>query len=307
MCIKSYKLYINSQSCTLMSFASNPKKLYSHLKFLSKTKFIPNFLLHNSIPIYDPSQRADLLNQFFNSTFYTRSNFILPAIIIDELPTPTDQMSSITINTSVVYTALSQLDPNKASGPDNIHSWVLKSCVLALTEPLTSLFSTSLVSSSIPKEWKFHKIIPVPKKGDLSDVKNYRPISLLSCLSKVLERIIYDQILPFIRPKLSPKQYGFLKNRSCLSQLLISYSDILNSIENKNCADTIYLDFSKAFDSVPHQELLLKLWRMGITGPLWCWFKDYLENRVHYVSIDIKSALLFYQLSLVSPREVYLV
>ena len=276
---------IKFESNMIESFSSNPSKLYSHLKFLGRSKFVPEFLLVNSSPVYDQVTRAQLFNEFFNSTF-TNSNFVLPAE--EELPTPTEQLNTIAVDPSEVYKILSKLNPSKAAGPDNIHPQLLKSGCLALYEPtcIANLFSLCLNTSSLPDEWKIHKIIPIPKKGDLSDVRNYRPISLLSIVSKVLERIVFDKVLPFIGPKLSDHQFGFMKNRSSLSQLLLYFSDIFNSVENKRCADVIYMDFSKAFDSVPHQELLLKLWRLGITGPLWKWFKSYLLGRHHFVSID---------------------
>ena len=159
-----------------------------------------------------------------------------------------------------------------------------------MTEPITALFNLCLSSASLPDEWKVSKIRPVPKKGDLSLVKNYRPISLLCTLSKVLESIIYSKIIEFIRPLLSHCQFGFLCKRSSLSQLLACFSKITDSIDSKVPVDVIYLDLSKAFDSVPHQELLFKLWRLGITGPLWQWFKTYLLNRSHFVTFKEESS-----------------
>ena len=146
---------------------------------------------------------------------------------------------------------------------------------MSLTEPVTHLFNLCLSQSNIPFEWKTHKITPVPKKGDLSNAKNYWPISLLCILSKVLKSIIYTKIIDFVRPQLSKNQHGFLKNRSCLSQLLLSYNKISCSLETKQSTNSIFLDFSKAFDSVPHDELLYKLW-----------FRAYLTNRYHYVSLE---------------------
>ncbi len=131
-----------------------------------------------------------------------------------------------------------------------------------------------------------HKITPIPKKGDLLEIINYRPISLLCILSKVLESIIYHKIIDFIRPKLSRHQFGFMKNKSCLTQLLLAFSTINHAVDNKEQVDMVYLDFKKAFDSVPHSELLYKLWRLGITGNLWCWFQSYLNGRSHYVTFD---------------------
>ena len=95
------------------------------------------------------------------------------------------------------------------------------------------------------------------------------------------------------RPKLSIQQHGFLKNRSCLSQLLLSFNFIYDNLDKNIPVDVIYLDFRKAFDSVPHNELLVKLWKLGITGQLWSWFQAYLNGRYHYVTIDgVSSELL---------------
>uniref|UniRef100_A0A1X7T194 Reverse transcriptase domain-containing protein n=1 Tax=Amphimedon queenslandica TaxID=400682 RepID=A0A1X7T194_AMPQE len=138
----------------------------------------------------------------------------------------------------------------------------------------------------VPSEWKVHKITPVFKAGDTQYVENYRPISLLCILSKVLESIIYAKIIPFLSDLLCRHQFGFLKGRSAVSQLLITYNNIMRNCESGQSTDQVYFDFSKAFDSVPHSLLLYKLWMLGITGPLWCWFKDYLNQRMHFVEIE---------------------
>ena len=160
----------------------------------------------------------------------------------------------------------------------------------SMLSTITSFFQTSMMYHRIPQEWKLHRICPVPKKGDLSDVTNYRPISLLCVLSKVLESLIYDEIISFIRPKLSAHQFGFLRQRSCLTQLLTFLSTIYSEVDQKRTADVIYFDFKKAFDTVPHQELLYKLWLLGITGPLWLWFQNYLTDRLHYTFVEGQSS-----------------
>uniref|UniRef100_A0A1X7SKP2 Reverse transcriptase domain-containing protein n=1 Tax=Amphimedon queenslandica TaxID=400682 RepID=A0A1X7SKP2_AMPQE len=109
-------------------------------------------------------------------------------------------------------------------------------------------------------------------------------------MSKILESIVFDKVISYIRPKLSVCQFGFLKHRSCLLQLLSSYSTVFEAVENKTPVDTVFFDFQKAFDSVPHQELLLKLWLIGITGPLWEWFREYLTGRSHCTTINSVSS-----------------
>ena len=107
---------------------------------------------------------------------------------------------------------------------------------------------------------------PIFKSGDRNSVNNYRPISLLCVTSKVLERIIYNHIIDFVKNSISPYQFGFLRHRSTLQQLLIFLNTINTSRNTNSQTDVAYLDFRKAFDSVAHKELLFKLWTFGITG-----------------------------------------
>ena len=178
-------------------------------------------------------------------------------------------------------------------GCDNIHPIVLKYCSDFLASPLALLFNLSISTGCIPTEWKIHRIRPIHKGGDQQNVANYRPISLLSITSKVLEKAIFNKVITFVRAKLSRAQFGFLRGRSCLSQLLTSLARIFNDLDRgAEAVDVIFLDLRKAFDSVPHTELLLKLWRIGITGRLWSWFRGYLSQRQHYVHIDNTSSPL---------------
>ena len=201
-------------------------------------------------------------------------------------------LSEAYITEAEVYDILADLDPTKAMGCDNIHPIVLKYCSDFLASPLALLFNLSLSTGCIPTEWKIHRIRPIQKGGDQQNVANYRPISLLSITSKVLEKAIFNKVITFIRAKLSRAQFGFLQGR-CLSQLLTSLARIFNDLDRgAEAVDVIFLDLRKAFDSVPHTELLLKLWRIGITGRLWSWFQGYLSQRQHYVHIDNTSSPL---------------
>ena len=114
-------------------------------------------------------------------------------------------------------------------------------------------------------------------------VKNYHPISLLCNVSKVLEGLIYDQVISTVAGSIIPCQFGFQRNMSTQQQLLIYFYQLVTSLAE---IDTVYIDFQKAFDSVPHNELLLKLWNIGITGYLWKWFRSYLNNRSQCVSVN---------------------
>ena len=116
----------------------------------------------------------------------------------------------------------------------------------------------------------------------VGDLRNYRPISLLPIVSKVLEKLVYNGIVDFVSDSVSVSQFGFLRGRSTLQQLLVFFNILLSSSSQ---TDVIYLDFRKAFDSVAHNELLYKIWKFGITGNLWLWLSAYLTNRIQFVSI----------------------
>ena len=137
----------------------------------------------------------------------------------DELPQPT--LSEITITESDVYEGLISLNPVKAMGIDGIGPKILKHCALALFKPIHHLFVLSITKHCLPTEWRFHLIAPVYKSGDKSSVKNYRPISLLCMISKVL---IYNKIIPFVSNSISSSQFGFRKKHSTMQQLLVFYS-----------------------------------------------------------------------------------
>ena len=144
----------------------------------------------------------------------------------------------------------------------------------------------SLQQMIVPQEWKVHLITPIPKGDDDSDVSNYRPISLFCSISKALESLIFQQMFTYLEPSLSSAQFGFIPGRSCLQQLLTTLSILHTNCSSCSDTDVIFLDFKKAFDPVPHEELLVKLWNMGITGSLWCWIRSYLSQRLQAVCID---------------------
>ena len=158
----------------------------------------------------------------------------------------------------------------------------MKFCATALYQPIYHLFMLSLSQHYISQEWRVHCITPIHKSGDRSLVNNYRPISLLCTISKVLERIVYNAVSEFVTQSITA-QFGFIRKHSSLQQLLIFINNIMSPSKH---TDVLYLDFKKAFDSVAHNELLVKLWRFGITGNLWHWFRGYLLYRCQCVCVN---------------------
>ena len=162
---------------------------------------------------------------------------------------------------------------------------LLKNCASSIYLSLCDLFNKSLSLGKLPNEWKLSNIVPIPKKGPAEEVSNYRSISLLSLVSKVFERCVYNQLVSHISTQLHHLQFGFLRGKSTTSHLLHVLQDIHQALESRNQVDTVYLDFAKASDKVSHKLLLNKLHKFGIRGDLLSWFENYLSGRYQRVTV----------------------
>lgn len=267
------------ESSLISNFSHDNSKIYKYIRSFSKSISIPCSVYHDSICANSDVAKASLFNEYFYSVFTKATSHPSP-------PNDFNNPSAITeliISDDEVLNVLLNLDISKATGPDGIPPIVLQRCALALYQPLCYLFNLSLQFSYLPSEWKIHKIIPVFKSGDPTSVKNYRPISLLSNTSKVLERIIYNKIVNQVSTFINPAQFGFMQGRSTTHQLLLF---LHNAFSSHDQFDAVYLDISKAFDSVSHSHLLSKLCNFNISGSVWLWFQAYLSNRLQYVSVN---------------------
>ena len=151
---------------------------------------------------------------------------------------------------------------------------------------LKKLFNKSLQHGIIPDEWRVANVVPVYKKGRKDCVENYRPISLLPLVSKVLERCVLARVRVHLYHFISPAQHGFLPGRSCATQLLTVLNQIGEHLDTGKQTDVIYLDMSKAFDKVCHLLLLRKLKQCNVSGRLLDWFNAYLTNRRQRVTVS---------------------
>ena len=155
---------------------------------------------------------------------------------------------------------------NKSPRVDGIPPKLLKEIVEQISTPLANIFNFLLEEGIVPSEWKEANITPLFKKGLRNKPENYRPVSLTSFVCKLLETLIRDLMVEFlVKHKLiNTPQHGFLKARSCLTNLLSFFEEITKWVDDGSLVDVAYLDFQKAFDKVPHQRLLLKLKLLGI-------------------------------------------
>jgi len=176
----------------------------------------------------------------------------------------------------------------KSLSDDNLSMYLVKEIISTIITPITHIFNLSLKQGIFPSQFKISKIIPIFKKGKTDDIKNYRPISLLSPLSKILEKLIFVRLSHFLSKNhlLNDNQYGFRNNHSTELAIIELTQRIMNNMNDKHLTVGVFLDLSKAFDVIDHNLLIKKLNSYGVRGIANNWFKSYLDSRKQYVSIN---------------------
>ena len=184
-------------------------------------------------------------------------------------------MVEVPINVEDVLEKLKHLDPYTAPGPDGFLPKVMKSVAVGLAPLLCQVYGASLVSGEVPLDWRSADVCPLHKKGSEDQASNYRPVSLTSVPGKVLELIVKDRIVSHLdrNELLLGSQHGFRSGRSCLTNLLEFYHNIIGAYDRSRSADVDFLDFQKAFDKVPHKRLMVKVRALGIGGALAEWLQ----------------------------------
>ena len=155
---------------------------------------------------------------------------------------------------------------------------MLKKLNIAISEPLAIIINKSIENGIFPDALKIAKIIPIFKSKENNQLNNYRPISLLSSISKIFEKILYKRLYNFINEKLTKRQYGFRAKHSTIQAITEMYTDIIESFDNKSMTIATFLDLSKAFDTIDHNIIINKLKTYGIRGVALKWFKSYLVS-----------------------------
>ena len=269
---------------------TNPSKFWKYVNDKCKTKSGISSLRDKSGKLIDTDQgKAEILNDFFTSVFLKEDLSNMPEVQ-EACFSQGRHINNISVTVEEVEKKLKELDPNKAQGPDQIPPRVLKELHKEIAIPLCILFNKSLKSGIVPQEWKFAEVTAIFKKGNKTDPGNYRPVSLTCICCKLLEQFVRDKIVDHMTENklYSECQHGFRKNRSCVTQLLEVYDKLTEMIDDGKSVDIIYLDFKKAFDSIPHERLLQKMAGYGITGKTQDWVRNFLGNRKQRVRVGNK-------------------
>ena len=259
------------------------KKFWSHVKSHSKSNRIPECMNLNNRYRSQPIEKAELFNGFFCDQFSDASNYDL------DVDWSNDNSFEIDFCHRKIRKILSNINSNKACGPDGIHGKILKHCAVSLAYPLSLMFKISYNTGYIPRDWKLAHVVPVYKKGSKNNVENYRPISLTSLVMKTYERILKEELLVRTSHLLDSRQHGFLRSKSCSTNMVTFTDSVVLSVNDCKTlsTDIVYFDFSKAFDSVNHDLILFKLkYYYKIDGRLLKLLTNYLQGREQCVVIN---------------------
>ena len=270
---RDYNAFINRHICDNLE-NGNTKSLF---KFIGTRRGNSNTIKQLDGCLTDTNEEiADKFATAFTSVFTVddgnRPDFSLPS---------TTQQNPIVVHPLGVLKQLRSLDDKKGAGPDGLSAALLKFLSPYIYIPLSMILQQSIDTCSTPRDWRVANVIPVYKKGSRSEPLNYRPISLTSITSKILEHIISSNIHHFLDTEnlLSQCQHGFRAKHGCDTQLLTTMIDLVDSYDSNTPVDIAVLDFRKAFDVVSHPKLLLKLGAIGIHPSTSRWIEDWLFDR----------------------------
>lgn len=256
----------------------NPDFFWSYVKSKKQSEELPQRMIYGNNIFSTGTDICNAFNDFFQSAFVNTSNDDINVDVRTENSHLID-LGNVVLEETTILKLLEQVDVHKGSGSDGIHPILIANCAKELLKPVHIIFQTSLNSGVFPNLWKRALITPIPKNKQKEQITQYRPISKLCILGKILEKIVTSQLSFAIRHQISDKQHGFIKARSVDSNMVTFVDFVLNAMDRDMQVDAVYTDFSKAFDKISHNLLIRKLWRVGVHGNLLRWLESYIRNR----------------------------
>ena len=280
-----------------LEIKTNPKSFYAYVRSKAKTKDkVCPLKSSDGVTVAEDEQVCVVLNKFFSSIFTQEdvncqeSDF---PTLRDLFPGDRNEvLHELVISEEIVMSKLKKLKANKAAGVDGIVPEILVKTADVICKPLGCIFNESLNTGYIPLDWRRANVTAIFKQGQRDNPSNYRPISLTCQVCKVLESIIKDKISEHLEKfkLIKASQHGFMKNKSCLTNLLEFLHFVANQVDSGEAVDVIYLDFQKAFDKIPHKRLMMKVEAYGVRGSISRWITNWLSDREQRVILKQSSS-----------------
>lgn len=251
----------------------------------------PEYFKDNDIQLTNMNVVVDKFNNFFVNVGPQLAKEIkytgMKYSVMDQVDRNPHSFVLGTVEGKEIIEIVSKYMNKTSKDCDDIDMSLVKKVIDGIVEPLTYIYNLSFKTGVFPEKMKLAKVIPLYKAGDSHVFNNYRPISLLSQFSKILEKLFVERLDNFIDKNnlLMDSQYGFRSGRSTSMALIELVDRLTNCIENKKYAVGIFIDLKKAFDTVDHEIMLKKMERYGIRGVGYNWIKNYMENRSQFVQM----------------------
>jgi hypothetical protein len=261
-----------------------------------KTHF-PEVFKYNNSDFKSPHEIADGFNSFFTNIGPNLASKISNPITNNRYTLTTNLPHSFYLNPTCspeVISVINKLKPKTSSGSDGISPKLIKGNSMTISEPLAHIINLSFKEGIFPQDLKVTKVIPIFKSKDHSNFENYHPISLLPTFSKIFERLVYNRLFKYINANqiLTTAQYGFQRKLSTEQAIIELQNRVIENLSSKKFCLGIFIDLSKAFDTLNHRILLDKLFSYGIRGISHKWFTSYLHNRTQYTEyLSCKSSM----------------
>ena len=263
-------------------FGKNPKRFWENVHCVVPSKMKCNQISLKDVDgsVISPDEVATHINNFF-STIGSKLAENFPRSAFPQTAYNPISIDDIALDLSGVIELIKEIDTTKSSALELLPSWVMKDALMVLPNLLLAVLSRSLATGIFPDSWKGATVIPLHKGGDPLDVGNYRPISLLPLPGKLLERVVHSHVMSFLegRSLLNPNQGGFRGGRSTTDTISKFTDDIFQGINDGEVTMATFIDLKKAFDTVDHEILVHKLYKIGVRGLTLEWIINYLSDR----------------------------